>query len=305
MSSLRKRSTNSEVASPRASKGVKLNTIHWLELPEWQKDNEYIVSGYRRVQNNWRGCFRSVYAYLHNETVNIHSHLWGGVLFLYLLATVNSTSLISYPTTWADSVMFSIFLLSAVFCLLASALYHTSTCHSQEVATRCHAYDYSGIVVLTVGSFYPCLYYGFYCEPHFQIMYIFAITVVGFVAAYIVLNPEYAKPTHRGARTLVFIALGLSAVVPVTHWAVAHGVNKMVTEMGLQWLVVSGGLYIFGALLYANRVPERFYPGTFDYFFASHQVFHVCVVLAALAHFTSIKIALDHAYTRATCALLL
>src|ERR1700735_4598453 len=26
-------------------------------------------------------------------------------------------------------------------------------------------------------------------------------------AAYIVLNPEYAKPTHRGARTQVFIGL--------------------------------------------------------------------------------------------------
>lgn len=32
-------------------------------------------------------------------------------------------------------------------------------------------------------------------------------------------------------------------------------------------------------------MPERWYPGRFDYFGASHQIFHVCVVLAALAHF--------------------
>ena len=25
-----------------------LNTVTWNELPEWQKDNEFIVSGYRR-----------------------------------------------------------------------------------------------------------------------------------------------------------------------------------------------------------------------------------------------------------------
>jgi Haemolysin-III related len=37
----------------------------------------------------------------------------------------------------------------------------------------------------------------------------------------------------------------------------------------------------------ANRIPERFAPGRFDYFFASHQVFHFCVVFAALAHYYS------------------
>ena len=32
---------------------------------------------------------------------------------------------------------------------------------------------------LILGSFYPCLYYGFYCEPHFKIGYMLLITVVG------------------------------------------------------------------------------------------------------------------------------
>jgi adiponectin receptor len=41
-------------------------------------------------------------------------------------------------------------------------------------------------------------------------------------------------------------------------------------------------------LLSANRIPERFSPGKFDIFFASHQIFHVCVVLAALAHYAGL-----------------
>ena len=68
-------------------------------------------------------------------------------------------------------------------------------------------------------------------------------------AAYIVLNPEYAKPTHRGARTAVFIGLGLGAVVPNTHLLLTHGFNKLVAEMGVNWLLTSGALYIGGALL--------------------------------------------------------
>lgn len=51
-------------------------------------------------------------------------------------------------------------------------------------------------------------------------------------ATYIVLNPEYVKPTHRAVRTGVFIALGLCAVVPVTQLVTRHGTMKVFSEMG-------------------------------------------------------------------------
>ncbi|OJA17662.1 hypothetical protein AZE42_03012, partial [Rhizopogon vesiculosus] len=43
-------------------------TLSWHEIPEWQRDNEYIRTGYRRVQNCWSGCVASIYSYPHNET---------------------------------------------------------------------------------------------------------------------------------------------------------------------------------------------------------------------------------------------
>ena len=33
----------------------------------------------------------------------------------------------------------------------------------------------------------------------------------------------------------------------------------------IQYLLIMGSMYIVGALLYAARIPERFYPGKFDY----------------------------------------
>ncbi|KAF9467870.1 hemolysin-III related-domain-containing protein [Collybia nuda] len=270
-------------------------TLTWLEIPHWQRDNEFIVTGYRRVQNNWKGCIASMFTYLHNETINIHSHLWGAVLFMYILATYRESHVQTHPgTTWIDAAVIAVFLSSAVFCLSASAFYHTSTCHSEKVSSRCHALDYSGIVILTVGSFYPSLYYGFYCERGLQIFYTLLITIAGLGASYIVLNPEYSKPTHRGARTIVFIGLGMGAVVPVSHLLVTHGFTLLLSEMGFGWLLASGGLYIAGALLYSNRIPERLAPGRFDYFFASHQIFHFCVVLAAIAHYSGVLKALDY-----------
>ncbi|KZP15305.1 HlyIII-domain-containing protein [Athelia psychrophila] len=292
----RQRQTNlKRIPSRDAPQKSKSLTLSWTEIPEWQRDNDHILTGYRHVQNSWTGCAASIFGYLHNETVNIHSHLIGAVIFLFFIATFQSSNIAQYSqATWLDTAVFAIFLCSAVFCLVASAGYHTVTCHSQSVSDHCHAFDYAGIVTLTVGSFFPCIYYGFFCEPHLQILYLSGITITGIGAAYIVLDPEYGKPTHRGARTKVFIGLGLSAVFPVSHLMVSHGISKLVQEMGFGWLMASGGLYIFGALLYANRIPERLAPGKFDYFFASHQIFHVCVVLAALAHYVCVLTSFHH-----------
>lgn len=49
--------------------------------------------------------------------------------------------------------------------------------------------------------------------------------------------------------------------------------------------------------LSANRIPEWIAPGKFDYLFASHQIFHVCVVMAALAHWLCVLTVLEHRHS--------
>lgn len=66
--------------------------------------------------------------------VNIQSHLFGGLLFCWLLATFRQEYLQQYETTtWADIGVFAIFLASAVTCLFCSAAYHTLGVHSKAV----------------------------------------------------------------------------------------------------------------------------------------------------------------------------
>jgi adiponectin receptor len=52
-----------------------------------------------------------------------------------------------------------------------------------------------------------------------------------------------------GLRTTVFVALGLSAVFPVAHWALIRGPEILFRDAAFRWLVTSGALYILGALL--------------------------------------------------------
>lgn len=53
-------------------------------------------------------------------------------------------------------------------------------------------------------------------------------------------------------------------------------------------------LYLFGALLYATRTPERYFPGRCDFVGQSHQLFHVCVVVAAIVHYLGITYKKKH-----------
>ncbi|VDN27823.1 unnamed protein product [Dibothriocephalus latus] len=62
----------------------------------------------------------------------------------------------------------------------------------------------------------------------------------------------------------MFIALGLSGVIPCLHYALMEGFWETVTSPALGWLVLMAFLYISGAVIYAMRIPERLYPGKFD-----------------------------------------
>lgn len=301
--SLRAESTPDSALSLNQSTVQKHRTLSFAELPEWLKDNEFIVSGYRGELHSWRKCLNSVFGYLHNETVNIHTHLHASVLFVFFLLTFNTSYFIPHEdVSWADHAVFMAFLSSAAFCLFCSAFFHTSSSHSKEVSARCNALDYSGIIVLILGSTYPCLYYGFFCEPYYRLCYLLLFTAAGLAAAYIVLSPEYRGPTGRHARTNVFISFGLCGVLPVSHLSLSHGINVL-QEMGFHWLLAAGAMYIAGATLYANRVPERLAPGKFDLFFSSHQIFHVFVILAALSTYACVLAAFDHRHSqRGACA---
>ena len=48
---------------------------------------------------------------------------------------------------------------------------------------------------------------------------------------------------------------------------------------------IGGLFYIFGAVSYAARCPEKQFPKVFDIIGNSHSIFHVCVVIGCAIHF--------------------
>ena len=60
---------------------------------------------------------------------------------------------------------------------------------------------------------------------------------------------------------MVFVGLGCSGIIPCVHILIAHGITVALKQASLGWLILMGVLYITGAILYATRIPERFFPG--------------------------------------------
>lgn len=49
----------------------------------------------------------------------------------------------------------------------------------------------------------------------------------------------------------MFVAMGLSAAIPVLHGIKIYGMAKMTGLMGMPWVVLQGVLYVLGAGIYA------------------------------------------------------
>lgn len=142
--------------------------LRWEELHAWQKDNQYILAHYRPASYSYHVSFQSLF-YLHNESVNIHTHLFGAPVLLFIAFI--SYAFAVHSVSGSDILAFGCFVLGAAFCLSISAAFHTISNHSPLVNQFGNQLDYVGIVALIVGSFIPSIYYGFYCDPVLQKVY--------------------------------------------------------------------------------------------------------------------------------------
>ncbi|CEG81133.1 hypothetical protein RMATCC62417_15367 [Rhizopus microsporus] len=258
--------------------------LDWHEIPTWMQDNVYITGGYRRQTNSYLECAQSLF-YLHNESINIWSHFLAFLLFIGIGFHFLWSNPLADSLTTFDYTYFFVFVAGALTCLGFSASFHCFSCHSEKVAATWNRCDYAGITTLIVGSFFPMIYYGFHCHQTLQSVYLSIIVVLGAITATVTLLKHFRTPAYRWVRALLFISLGLFGVVPTLHGIIIYGLNNAVKTISLSHLILMALTYIAGAVIYGARFPERVKPGMFNYFGASHQIFHICVVIALLAHY--------------------
>ncbi|GKV18121.1 hypothetical protein SLEP1_g28542 [Rubroshorea leprosula] len=193
-----------------------------------------------------------------------------------------------------------VFLAGAMGCLVCSSLSHLLACHSKPFNLFFWRLDYAGISLMIVCSFFAPIYYIFFCYPYSQLFYLTSITVAGILAIITLLAPALSSPRFRSFRAALFLTMGFSGAVPAAHAVIIHwGDPHVFVSLGFE--IVMGFLYAAGAAFYTSRIPERWKPGAFDIIGHSHQIFHVFVVLAAIAHCVATLVVMDFRWGSPTC----
>lgn len=162
----------------KASKAGRPALLSFDEMPEWfrRESNQWILHGYRPISCSAHTSLYS-WSYIHNESVNIYSHLIPAVFFLLGEWYIQQYLASRYSGfTGTDFIAFSIFILTAVACLSLSATYHTLLNHSHHVERLCLRLDMLGVVIFILGDLVLGIYIIFWCETRPRNIYWFMVS---------------------------------------------------------------------------------------------------------------------------------
>nr|CAD1837778.1 unnamed protein product [Ananas comosus var. bracteatus] len=263
----------------------KCELIGYDALPDFLKHNEFILDYYR---SEWplKEAFLSIFS-IHNETLNVWTHLIGFFLFLSL-AILTATMV---PTRrYEDDDERE----RAVAVLRVHGRGHVLPADEQRLPPAVVPLGARLLRAAPAGLrghrgahrhlLLPARLLLLRLRPLARTIYVSLITTVGAAVVVVSLTPAFERPRFRQARAALFACMGLSGLVPILHKVAVYGdrpeaMAATAYEMGM------GACYAVGVALYAARVPERWMPGMFDIAGHSHQLFHVLVIAGAYCHY--------------------
>ncbi|PYH45413.1 hemolysin-III family protein [Aspergillus saccharolyticus JOP 1030-1] len=104
---------------------------------------------------------------------------------------------------------------------------------------------------------------------------------------------------HRTLRVTSLILTGLTALIPITHLYHLHDVRYLLA-VGVGWYTLEGMALILGAVVYLNKIPEKWFPHTTVFMlWSSHAFWHVLVLVGMMAHTMGLVCAMEFAVREA------
>jgi hemolysin III len=201
------------------------------------------------------------------EPVNGLTHFFAAIaslIGLVILLIVGWDSL-------SKGVALSIYGLSLVLLFAASAAYHMVRARP-KVLEVLRKLDHSAIYLLIAGTYTPfcaLMFDGFWKWGMLAI--IWSLALVGMIVKMFVINAP------RWLNAGIYIVMG---------WLCLAAIGEMLRALppwALTWLLIGGIIYTLGAVVYITNTMN-FWAGKFGF----HEVWHIFVILGALAHFIAI-----------------
>jgi adiponectin receptor len=248
-------------------------------------ENEFVHTGYRPPSNSVPKSARGIWA-VHNETINIWSHIIGCVMFLAIPIYVFTTEIPPrYQVATAEDIaVCTAYFVGVAICFFLSATYHTLSNHSLRYHSFTVQLDYLGILILMYTAMIPLIYYGFVCDHRLRNIYWALVSVLAGLCALSTMHPRFHTPKAKQLRGAFYSAFGASSFAPIIHAVAIYGWEVQKDRMGLIWWALVAVFNLIGVFAYGLKVPERLFPGRFDIVGQSHQILHVSVIIAGMMH---------------------
>lgn len=271
--------------------------ITYEDLPIPWRENPHIIKGYRFTESKIE-CVYSMFK-PSNETVNIWSHAIGLIIVLAIAFHYYPSSDAFASFTKMDILIAGCFFAAACKCLICSTMWHTMS----GIADKClydrfACVDYTGISFLIAASILTTEWTAFYCEPVSRAVYMSLTAVLGLAGTILPWREAFNRADMKWARVAFYVSLGATGFAPVLQLNITRGVHW--TFYFYAPIMKSICVYLVGAVIYASHVPEKWWPGLFDYAGASHNIWHLAVLGGILFHYTAMMELYQGAFTRAS-----
>jgi adiponectin receptor len=267
-------------------------TYKITEVDEHLKWNPYIWTGYRE-NYTFMQCLVSFFT-IHNETGNVWSHFAAVLVFVWAmyhtLFDVLSDMPLFHQAIWAT------FFLTAITCFAGSTIYHLFFPQSIAAVYWLGILDFTGIAALVLGSYFPPVFYGFYCFPFWQRLYITGISLLGTVTLVAPWFRFFHSQRYLVVRVCLYAMVAVAGVVPAVHSYFLLQTIRYDDSFDEVYyrLYVMYGLYVVGVTFYISKFPESRFPGKFDIWLNSHQWWHLLVVCGTLVHWSNCMLIYDN-----------
>ena len=255
-----------------AKESYKQKVYHFDDVDHHWITSNFILNGYR-ICNNYKESWISL-TYFHNESMNIWTHLISGFLFMGSIYNI----WMNWEEPTVDKVIFSIYCVCAIKCFFMSSLFHLHMHQTYSTFLIFSCLDYAGVSIMIMGSSILMTYYVYYCNYMMQMTWItlaVCSSLVGIVGPYF---ESFSK--NPKLRTTCYIFSAAFCALPVIIYTSTH--TLPFNHSGILCFLGMTFCYLGGAAVYLHKIPERYAPGYFDYLFASHQIWHCCVFMAAV-----------------------
>lgn len=242
-----------------------------------------ILSGYRVPYQPWKYYFYSIFQ-LHNETVNVWTHLIGFCIILHQLHGYFQEFDLATDSVLSTLLAFGV---TCLIGLIISSMVHLVHAKSPHVHFVAFMTDYMGATVCSFGTGVGC-FYGV-SEPWFyrrwETLYIPTLTAVSYLnfVNLCLAKLWFGDDPHNMKRKYMFIVgmsvqgvMNMAAFVPRYFNCFCDDTCEIPSLNHLTLITV---IFVLHAVTFAAHQPEKTWPGKFDIVGHGHQIFHVLVVL--------------------------